>query len=231
MKSKKIVWILIFFIIFIIWVYVFYNRTVNININLWTDIKKYNDAQSINDYIEIKNNYILSKNAIDILISYCNFYEYPNEYNYIIEEWKKVKINRDLLSNIIESIKIDLNLNEKESENYIDDFNNLLKNWEVKWYFLLFKNFNNKISPDLSKFNNDVTLFLDVYWNYMFSLKDDSIFDEYSKNYINFLNNIKIISNKQTSKQSENYILPLLNAHIYHYWKCKNFIEDNFISY
>lgn len=166
--------------------------------------------------------------------SLCNFYSFPWKYDYILERWKKVKLNpSDMVSNMIKAFEEDhKEMPLIERKKYSEDFLLLLK-WKVQWKFLLLDNLDKINLKDLRDFNWNFDLFFDVFWRYMFSIKDDKKFNEYSNYYLKVFESIK---NKELIAVWHMY--PLVLAYLNHYWnylKCKeisekmlNFYENDF---
>ena len=224
--------LLIFLIIILL--FKFYNNwEVNLNnnweVNLNNDkisFMKNNSTVNLSDFqgksdvsldlVYIKNWFSIPYNQLNNLVNYCLYREWKTEDYY--ENWEKIE-----LKNIKEDIAYWL------FEDY--KWTDLEKSLQKKYFLELldwniigsYEYFNDIKKISISDFNELSNFFL-LFWNYMLSIKDDILFDEYSNIYLSELKNLDV-----SLKYS--FVSPLLNAHLDYYWKCSDFFKENFINY
>ncbi len=206
-----------------------------IMVGSWLDDKIITEIQLIEEtvkdwHIEDENNrfnlirviwwLVTDPNTIESIISYCDIYENPGNWNIVYVLWEKREWDYSIEESIIKSIREDFDWDENDREQEVKLFNWIL-NGEVNWKYTLLRDLDN---IKLEDFWWDIELLLDYLWKYMFYIKDEKEYKKYEKYYFKQLDRISWNIN-------ENFIFPILNSQIYRYWKCKEFINRNFIMY
>lgn len=168
------------------------------------------------DLVYIKNWLSIPYNQLNNLVNYCLYRESKVDVYY--ENWEEIEL---------QNIKEDISYWLFEDYKWTDLEKTLQKKYFLElldWNILgSYTYFNDIKKINISDFNELSNFFL-LFWNYMFSIKDDLVFEEYSNRYLYELKNLDI-----SLKYS--FVSPLLNAHLDHYWNCSDFFKENFVNY
>jgi hypothetical protein len=182
-------------------------------------------------FTKVKLWFLTKKNIIDNIVTYCDYAE--GKTDFIIEWDDKVKLIQkekfDLYSLISTGIDLDYEWTLEEKEKEKENVKSLLS-WVVPEKYKYFDNTDIK-NIDMNLFNDDKGLFLNSLWIYMFSIKDNQKFDDYTTFYLDYLQKNHDTIDKRRQIITENNIFPILNAYIKHYWNCNEFVNKNFIEY
>ncbi len=148
------------------------------------------------------------------IVNYCKYREWS--VSVYLENWKETEL-KPIIEEVSYFIWEDYEWTEAEKISQRANFDSLIE-WEIKndyKDFLILSEIN--IDKYTSKDN-----FFNLFWQYMFSIKDNDIFNSYKDRYLSYL--------EEEENINFSIVMPLVNANLYHYGECSKLLEEHFIE-